>query len=248
MTANSFWIGAAWGMRKESPAQLGERFLQSLEALSNISPLFRPWWVLNSSLTLDELADETRTDRGFLVDEARPRMTEIVEMGVLKDDSEYPTPIGGYSVSAINSERSSPRSVSLRVHGADSYGPLWGRGAVFSTAYGQTPDPAIVAYPVFKTVLTTLVSIWDVECAGACSSELSACWNEAGKLRFDLAWMRYLSAPLAQRINPPSDVLVEHIQGGGLLLIAAEETFDTANPKHMAAARSIRDALAPLNS
>jgi hypothetical protein len=37
------------------------------------------------------------------------------------------------------------------------------------------------------------------------------------------------------------------VPGGGLLLIAAEETFDTANPRHMAAARAIREALTPLN-
>ena len=33
----------------------------------------------------------------------------------------------------------------------------------------------------------------------------------------------------------------------GLLLIAAEETFDVSNPNHMAAAQSIADALEPLN-
>jgi hypothetical protein len=56
-----------------------------------------------------------------------------------------------------------------------------------------------------------------------------------------------LSAPLAAQISPPEDILVEHPEGGGLLLIAAEETFDIFNPQHMAAARRIRAALAPLN-
>lgn len=34
---------------------------------------------------------------------------------------------------------------------------------------------------------------------------------------------------------------------GGLYLIATEERFDIANPAHLAAARAISQALAPLN-
>jgi hypothetical protein len=56
-----------------------------------------------------------------------------------------------------------------------------------------------------------------------------------------------LSEPLARKIAPPDDVLVEHAGDGGLLMIAAEEKFDTANPSHMAAARSILRSVQSLN-
>jgi hypothetical protein len=59
--------------------------------------------------------------------------------------------------------------------------------------------------------------------------------------------MTYLSAPLAAQITPPPGVICEQIKGGGLLLIATEESFDASNPSHLGAARKIRDALAPLN-
>jgi len=65
---------------------------------------------------------------------------------------------------------------------------------------------------------------------------------------FNLSWMVYLSAPLARRITVPSDVIVEQLADGGLIMIAAEETFDAANPKHLARARSILNALEPLNA
>jgi hypothetical protein len=42
--------------------------------------------------------------------------------------------------------------------------------------------------------------------------------------------------------------LIERTRDGGLLMIAAEETFDIANPDHVARARSIVNALAPLNA
>jgi Immunity protein 52 len=42
-------------------------------------------------------------------------------------------------------------------------------------------------------------------------------------------------------------VLVEHLPNGGLLMSATTETFDVENPAHMAAARAIGAAIAPLN-
>jgi hypothetical protein len=60
--------------------------------------------------------------------------------------------------------------------------------------------------------------------------------------------MIYLSAPLASRIKPPSDVCVEQMPDGGLLMAATEETFNGDNPKHMAAARSIVASLEPFNA
>ena len=48
-------------------------------------------------------------------------------------------------------------------------------------------------------------------------------------------------------ITVPNDVSTEQVPGGGVLLSASAEDFDVANPEHMAAARSLRDALNPLN-
>lgn len=60
--------------------------------------------------------------------------------------------------------------------------------------------------------------------------------------------MTYLPPSLAAQIRPPTDVVIERTVDGGLLMIAAEETFGVANPKHLAGARSIFQAVAPLNA
>jgi hypothetical protein len=110
------------------------------------------------------------------------------------------------------------------------------------------PDPAIVSYPVFKAALMSIVAAWEVRAAHAYSRRLSQLWAKPHSLFCDLAWMTYLSPELAQKVTPPVDVLVEHTDNGGLLMIAAEDTFDTANAKHMAAARSITSALEGINA
>jgi hypothetical protein len=237
MSGNAFTINFNWGWRPEEPGEIARKFLQTLDALSDISPHFGPWAMG------DHQGEPSETL--FPLEDVRSRFTEIVERGVYTHEDGEPFPRGGYAVSASNRVYSSPDSVTLGVDagGADGFA----RGAEFHTNGDQIPDPSIVAYPVFKSVLTTIVSIWDVTKAQAFSSDLTKFWDYP-RFRFDLDWMVYLSQPLAAQIAPPADVIVERPECGGLLLIAAEETFDTANPKHMAASRRIHDALAPINN
>jgi hypothetical protein len=60
--------------------------------------------------------------------------------------------------------------------------------------------------------------------------------------------IQYLCPWLAQEITPSSTVLSEHLPNGGLLMTATMETFDVDNPAHLAAARDMAGAMAPLNA
>ena len=63
-----------------------------------------------------------------------------------------------------------------------------------------------------------------------------------------LAWMIWLSAPLAALVTPPPPpIIVEHYADGSLFMAATRETFVTANPDHLAAARAIFAVVDPLN-
>ncbi|MGD0192108.1 MAG: Imm52 family immunity protein [Rhizomicrobium sp.] len=249
MEGNQFKIFSNWDPRAETPEILGRRMLQNLDTLSSISPYFRNWQF--SNFTLDPLETEPDDARAaqFPLAEARDRMTKIVELGVRRDDDGDPDPVGGYSVSANNNETDISRSVSLMAWGAGLVDPRAGlRFAEFETAYREFPDPAIVTYPVFKAALLSVVSAWDVHQAQAYSDELRTHWQQPYKLFLDLAWMTYLSPELAEGYAPPGDVLVEHTDNGGILLTAAQDTFDTSNERHMEAAESIRDSLAEINA
>jgi len=236
MTTNSFSAVSAWGARADDPDEIGHRMLRSLDALSSISPIFRSWWVADFAA------------RAMVpVSDGRTRMTEIVVGGVRKDDDDGPEPERGYFVSALNREAATPETVEFYTHAGSSTSlSRFENTAVFGTYFQQAPDPRIVTYPVFKAVILALAPIWEPAYTQAYSTNLSALWLQPRR-RFELSWMTYLSAPLAAKIVPPKSVLTEHVPGGGLLLIAAEETFDTANPRHMEGARAIREALAPLN-
>ncbi len=256
MNAKQFTISSTWDPRPETPETLGKRMLRNLDALIDISPYFGEWWFLDFRDDIEDMieggldeAEIVRRISGHDVplENARGRMTEVVEYGVRRDDDWQPEPAGGYSITAVNSLADSSDHVSLSAHGGGIVDPRAGlRCAGFETA--DDPEPSIVSYPVFKAVLKSIISAWEVGWADAYSDDLRKLWHEPHPYSLDLAWMTYLSPPLARKVTPPPDVLVERTDDGGLLMIAAEETFDTANPKHMAAARSIQASLAGLNA
>ena len=183
------------------------------------------------------------------LENVRDRMTQVVEYGVRRNHFRNPEPGGGYSIVASTDDADLSHYLTLHAHGGGTLDPRAGlRFASLETADNAEPDPAIVSYPVFKSALTSLVSAWDVRIARAYSRRLKELWNTPHARFLDLAWMTYLSPELAQNVTPPGDVLVEHVDNGGLLMIAALETFDTAKAKHMAAARSITNALEGVNT
>jgi hypothetical protein len=244
-----FKIFASWEPRAETPQILGERMLGNLDALSDVSPFFGDWQLHDLRLDPLEMDPEEFDEQFFRLDEVREHMPEIVEHGVRRNDDGEPEPSGGYTIIARNDDSNPSRYVSLYARGGGIVNPRAGlRFVKFSSSEDTAPDCAIVSYPVFKAVLKSVVSAWGVRHAQAYSDRLSKLWRQPSKLFLDLAWMTYLSPELAQNFTPPRDVLVEHVDDGGLLIIAAEETFDTANPKHMAAAQSILKSLAAINA
>jgi hypothetical protein len=61
-------------------------------------------------------------------------------------------------------------------------------------------------------------------------------------------WISYIGPRYAHLVTPPQSAVVERRPDGGLLMAATDETFVTANPAHLAAARDIEAAVAPFNA
>jgi hypothetical protein len=235
MSENSFTANFSWGSSTESPAQISERLLRSVEVLREIDPAFQSWWFTD----LVAMAHVP-------MEQAHHKIAALVEQGVQTGDDEEPEPAGGYYALIVNNPEPTPKSVQLRVRaGARHEKSFFGNYVVFTSEYGQTPDPAIITYSIYKSVMMAMIGVWNATSSAAFCSDLNEIRQESGRL-FAPGWMTYLAPPLLARITPPTGVLCEPTPDGGLLMIAAEETFDPTNPRHMAAAWRISDALAPL--
>src|SRR5262249_32959338 len=98
----SFTICNRLPLRQETPAVIGAKFLDSLDALSRIDPLFSDWSVLDrpkwASLPL-----------------ARTRIATIIENNVARDHDGRPEPESGYGATGETNNAILSRIVTLTV-------------------------------------------------------------------------------------------------------------------------------------
>jgi hypothetical protein len=93
----------------ESPAALGPKFLDTLDALSRIDPeIFTNWtipvipdaeWLIDQVERFGVAAAIKKTET-YSLEAARPRVAAIVEKNVARDDFRQPDPTYGYSLVA----------------------------------------------------------------------------------------------------------------------------------------------------
>ena len=72
MGTNSFTARISWGARADDPAKLAEYLLRTAEALGDLDPMFRSWWVADQLFEYDFVP----------LDHARHQLPAIVEHGV----------------------------------------------------------------------------------------------------------------------------------------------------------------------
>jgi hypothetical protein len=183
----------------------------------------------------------------FPIAAARPRIAEIIENNVARDDFKRPEPYRGYTASAFTDNAIGPRNASLRIHtGGEEEGDT-----MFETGrYKVAPDPAMVAYPLFKAELLAINAIWPPP--WACAYAFRMNYYEVPLFsgaplfpysRFHIPWIAYLSAPLIVGLVLPPDILTERAPGGGLLMSATEERLEPTNPEHLRRARILAEIM-----
>ncbi len=231
--SKKYSAGAFWGPRRETPQALAARFLKLLGRLQDIDPAFSGWlW--------------TKDDQPVAFDEIKNDLAAAIEARIARSDDGEPEPVNGYYFSVYNTIMTQPRGLRVAVHGG-----AWARSQLItndvwiSTNWGVVPDPALITFPIFKGAVLAMVESFDAIWGTAFPSDLGI-----GPVPpyYRLGWISYVGPRFAHLITPPSSAIVERQANGGLLMAATDETFSVANPAHLAAARDILAAVAPLNA
>ncbi len=236
MILSQYTIHAFWGPRRETPEALAIRFDRLVDRLAEINPVFRNWifWA-------------GRQPKPIVFATIRSRLAEKVAVGISRGDDGEPEPVYGYGFGTVNSLTTTPRSISLRIHGGSwAKTSFYSNTALIETEWRVDPDPAIVTYPVFKAALLALAECFEVTFCNSFPTDLMDLWPRGRKFR--LGWMSYISPRFAPLVTPPKTAIVEYRPNGGLFMAATDETFVTANPEHLAVAHDIEAAIAPLNA
>jgi hypothetical protein len=226
-------IDAWWGPRREAPKSIAERFLNLVDRLTAIDPVFGNW-----IYSLDEAP--------VRLDTLRDEMEAAVERHVSRADNGNPVPVNGYSVAVVNSLRSESQRIRVHVRAGSSYlAPYLTNYVDIGTSSKVAADPALVTYPIFRTALLALAETFETTWCAAYPRDIMIHWKTGF---FRLGWMSYVSPRFAPLVTPPATAIVEYRPNGALFMAATDETFVTSNPQHMAVARDIKASLAPLNA
>jgi hypothetical protein len=224
----------------ESPAAIGAKFLNMLDALHRIDPtIFTNW----------EIMDYPARDSLPLA-AARQRIAAIIEKNVTRNDLGEPRPNQGYTAGSFTGDVPASRRIYLRVHAGGVLGTIE-RGVWLQTGeWNVPPDPAIVAFSIFKAAMLAINADWPP--VWACGYAFRLDYDKAPLIpgaplfpysMFHIPWLAYLSAPLAVGVNLPAEIKTERSPDGSLLMIATEDRLDPSNAEHLRRARIIADIL-----
>ncbi len=231
--SKNYYIQASWEERAETPEELAARFLRMIDCLQAIDPVFSLWTCGRMRPKKFELA--------------RDRYAAEIAAGISRNDWGKPILSDGYRfhVRTRNTLKNRTFFVGCKAGSIVKYSFTNCVTLETDALSGSQPDADIVSYHVFCSALLAIVAAWEPVRAGAYSLQLDQLYE--GDSYFQPAWIQYLCPWLAQKITPPSTVGFTYLPNGGLLMSATTETLDVDNPKHLAAARDMAAAMAPLD-
>jgi hypothetical protein len=261
-----YFIRSEWDARVETPAAIGAKFLKTLDALSGIDPILSDWKIADfpNPSSGDDVTD-TLNIKTIPLASARPRIAEIIENYVVRDDAYEPYPDDGYHAMATTREIGGPRVANVVVNAGSKYN-CGDTDFGFGRRFIEPADLTIVTYPLFKAALLAINAVWRAPwaCAQAFGPGTIAVRREIapgveGKRieivtqlpldptfpysAFHIPWIAYLSADHAAGVTLTRDILTERTPDGGLLISAATGRLDPDNPEHVRRARIIAEAM-----
>jgi hypothetical protein len=144
MTVYSYSVRAVWRIEPTSIAEIGKRFLRTLDLIAEAAPEIGVWTIQSRPFEEDSMS----------MDEARRNITKLVEDNVAIVD-EVPDPVYGYRLYARNRPDFSPKSIGLS---ATVGGRLGDRISFRLGDVGIPSDPEIVTYPLFRSALLSILA------------------------------------------------------------------------------------------
>ncbi|HXP30175.1 MAG TPA: Imm52 family immunity protein [Stellaceae bacterium] len=228
-----------WGPRADTPERLAPRFLRTLAALSESEPDFTNWHIGHTKHT--PLAAASFDD-----------VVKFVADGNDLEGTGAVFPKEGYWFSTTSFPPNKARRVLLRFHaGCTIPANLFINTAALETGPLCAENASLITLSVLKPALLVLASLWEPMWCGLAPWSVHDFQPKRGphqRPRFGVEWVTYLSPRFAPLVTPPRTAITEYLPNGALLMIATEDRFTVDNPEHLATARDIEAALAPVNA
>jgi hypothetical protein len=234
----TYYVGAYWGARKESPEECAQRAQSFLQCLSQCDASLACWYqpsrtrkkTLDRPLTLElnQLADIFR--RG--VNRADSDKSVIKELGFYFQASNC-GPAGD--------------DFFLRVVCGD-YSRISHNFCVLELPNSGPNAQRVLAMPVLMSILRCMAQAWEPDWAMAVSDEHQKLQHthRAAGIPFT-AWVTYLSRRRGTVPPLPAPVRIEFVDSLGTLIALTPDRFTASNPEHLALSSRVRELLERAN-
>jgi hypothetical protein len=243
MSDTIYPIISTWKGGGLASTDIGRGVLDMTRQLSPLDPAMSNWVLLDLA-----------RPKWITVGRAAGGIAELIGHGVKRNDfSDEPEPHLGYSVVVKGSKAPSNFGTSDSINISMDLGS-WSLNTLRFEVGGllKPPDLSLVTFSIYEGALKTLASVWPcpwalayaftpdddelVEWDGESVEELVR-QRPATRASFEVAWIAYLSAPLAKGLMPPAGIAWEGTPGGGMILSAVQERLDQGNPDHLRRSR-----------
>ncbi|NTX01806.1 immunity 52 family protein [Myxococcus llanfairpwllgwyngyllgogerychwyrndrobwllllantysiliogogogochensis] len=229
----TYYAGAYWGPRKETPEECALRTADFLNLLASCDPILAHWY---------KPARSRKDARKHpLMPPDLPTLTEMFRRGVNRERGGPAIERLGYSFWFGNGEAGAD-SADLRITCGD-YSGANPNSCVMPLPKEGPGMERILTAPVLANVVRSMVRPWDPDWAFATSDSYEDTAREPDFAPFSLGWITYVSNRLGRVPPLPAPVRVESVEDKGTLILLTPERFTARNPEHMALAERVRELL-----
>lgn len=232
----TYYAGAYWGPRKESPEECARRMATFLNLLASCDPFLAHWYKFARS----------RKDarRQPLMPPDVPTLTEMFRRGVNRERGGPVFEELGFSI-WVHNGGAAYDDADVRIGcGASSE-------AISNTCVLKLPTPGlgasadrVLSAPVMTGVVRSMALAWDPDWAVATSDSHRRLMRESPNAGAFIGWVTYLSRRLGTVPPLPGFVRIEPVEGQGTLIILSPERLTASRSEHVEQGRYVGELLA----
>ena len=232
----SYYLGAYWGIRKESVEECAHRLAGFLQCLTECDPSFAHWFKKGESrkeaLSFEINAGIATLQTLLLAGQHRADIGQKIMENL------------GFLIGLWNGASNDAESAGLMIQ-CGSYAPRPGFNfCVINLPYGEIERERLLCVPVLEAVTKCVVSAWDPDWSVITSRQYQDKVPLPPSNAPRMGWMLYLSSRRGEVPPLPSSTTVAQLGKQGTLVITTQERFTASNPSHVETANEIAKILA----
>ncbi|MBN8229994.1 immunity 52 family protein [Corallococcus macrosporus] len=231
---DTYFAGAYWGPRKESPEECARRTASFLNRLAECDPFLAHWYKPARS------RKDARTHS--LMPPDMPLLAEMFRRGVNRERGGPVFEDLGFSFWFDNGGTSRD-CAALRIR-CGGYAEAHSNSCFLSLPNQGPNAERIFTASVLAEVVRSMALAWEPEWVAAMSRMHRELDDKDGNADILLGWVTYLSRHRGTVPPLPAPVRIEPVGDQGTLIILTPERFTVSNPEHIALARRVRELLA----